>query len=189
MQCGKPLEDDREEYCPDCSRKRHIFDQGRALFSYQGVIRESLYRFKYANKREYAHVYAQEMAGLLCGWIRQKKITRIVPVPLHPSRQRKRGYNQAAVLAKELGKILNLPVDENLLFRTRKTEAQKQLSQKARFRNLKGAFAAKELPGETERILLIDDIYTTGSTADAAADALKRRGNCRVFILTVAAGG
>lgn len=189
MKCGKPLDGDREEYCRDCGRREHYFDQGRSLLSYQGQVRQSLYRLKYANRRDYAAVYGREAALHLGRWIRQMRITRIVSIPLHPSRRRTRGYNQAALIAREIGRQLDLPVDEKLLFRIRKTAPQKMLSGQERQKNLAGAFRVQGDIGRGERILLVDDIYTTGHTADAAARCLKQAADCRVYVLTVAIGG
>ncbi len=129
------------------------------------------------------------MAGYLGPWILHRNITRIVPVPLHPARQRERGYNQAALPARELGRILDIPVDELLLRRAKPTSPQKMLTGEERQANLSGAFrlAGEIRPGE--RILLVDDIYTTGSTADAAAECLKKGGNCLIYVVVVAIGG
>ncbi|MCC8028942.1 MAG: ComF family protein [Lachnospiraceae bacterium] len=189
MKCGKPLMDGQEEYCGDCGKRRHYFEQGRALFSYQGQVRPSLYRLKYANRREYAAVYGREMAKHLGGWIRRMGITIIVPVPLHPSRQRMRGFNQAELLADELGRCMGLPVDTQLLRRVRRTAPQKTLTGRQRKENLAGAFRTEDRIRQGERILLVDDIYTTGSTADAAAFCLLRGGRCRVYVLSAAIGG
>ncbi len=189
MKCGKPLTDVRDEYCPDCRRKKHSFDAGRSLFSYQGGIRSSLYRLKYSNKREYADVYGKEMAERLGRWIRQMNVALIVPVPLHPSRKRERGYNQAALLARELGRCTGIPVEESLLIRTRKTAPLKLMTGQERRRNLHGAFKVQKAIAPGTNILLVDDIYTTGSTVDAAAACLKSAGRCRVFVATVAIGG
>ncbi len=159
------------------------------MISYQGQVRQSLYRLKYANRRDYAVVYGQEVAVHLGRWIRQMRITRIVPVPLRPSRRRTRGYNQAALIAREVGWQLDLPVDEKLLCRIRKTAPQKMLSGRQRKENLAGAFGVQSEVCRGERILLVDDIYTTGHTVDAAARCLKQVANCRVYVLTVAIGG
>lgn len=189
MKCGKPLSDARREYCDDCRKRRHFFDQGRSLFSYQGKIRESLYRLKYSNRREYARFYAAFSAEMLGGWIRQRRITSIVPVPLHPERQRKRGYNQASEIACRLGAWMDIPVHEEWLCRVKHTVPQKNLTQAQRQKNLSGAFRCiyRIPPGES--ILLTDDIYTTGSTADAASEALRAAGGSRIYLLTAAIGG
>ena len=189
MKCGKPLEEEQEEYCADCKKRTHYFEQGRALYSYQGQLRTSLYRLKYANRREYAVVYGREMAKYLGRWIRRVRISRIVPVPLHPSRQRKRGYNQAALLAREIGRQLDIQVDQKLLHRVKKTEAQKSLTGQERRKNLSQAFQVRGEIFPGERILLVDDIYTTGATADAAARCMRQSGRCLVFVVSAAIGG
>ncbi len=189
LKCGKPLEDEQEEYCPDCKKHAHAFDAGRALFSYQGDLKKSLYRLKYEGKKEYGRIFGEEMARELGPWIRQRRITRIVPIPLHAARQRERGYNQAAIPARELGRLLGIPVEEDLLARLKPTAPQKTLTGYERRKNLAGAFllTGKIRPGE--RILLVDDIYTTGSTVDAASACLKEGGDCRIYVLAVAIGG
>ncbi len=189
MKCGKPLEGEQEEYCSDCLRRTHSFEAARAVFSYQGALRQSIYRLKYSGKQEYGIVFGQEMARQLGPWIRQRGITRIVPIPLHPSRQRSRGYNQAALPARELGRLMGIPVDERLLYRTKRTAPLKTLTGRERRANLEHAFSVRGTIPPGERILLIDDIYTTGSTADAAAACLMAAGECRVYMLAVAIGG
>ena len=189
MKCGKPLTDERQEYCDDCRKKAHSFTQGRSLLSYQGAVKKSLYRFKYANRREYAESYGDEIVRYLGGWIRQKQITKIVPVPLHPSRRRKRGYNQSALLAAYIGREMRIPVDEKLIYRVKKTVPQKALSVRERMENLSGAFVVQKAIRRGEHILLVDDIYTTGSTADSIAICLKKTEKCQIYVLTVAIGG
>ncbi len=189
MKCGKPLEDAQEEYCRDCRRRRHMFVRNRALLSYRGPVKLSLYQMKYGNRREYAVTYGQEMAKMLGIWIHHSGITRIVPVPLHISRKRKRGYNQAELIARGLGKELQLPVDTRLLYRVRRTKPQKKLNDQQRKQNLKNAFEVKKKIDKSERILLVDDIYTTGSTVDAAAECLQRTLGCQVYVAVIAIGG
>lgn len=189
LKCGKPLTDPRREYCSDCKRKRHWFEEGRSMLSYQGKVRLSMYRFKYSSRKEYGETYGIEMAQHLERWVRERKITRIVPIPLHPSRKRQRGYNQAAILARSIGRYLEIPVDEKLLVRRKKTRPQKLLSDRERTQNLQQAFAVCKDFSEGEHILLVDDIYTTGSTADAAAVCLKTAKKCKIYIMTTAIGG
>lgn len=189
MKCGRPLEDVRAEYCGDCEKIRHAFDQGRSLLSYQGAVRQSLYRFKYANCREYARFYAAGICSRLGEFIQTREITVLAPVPLHPARQRQRGYNQAALLAERIGAELGIPVEDRLLTRIKSTVPQKQLSGCQRKSNLDRAFQAGRKIQPEERILLIDDIYTTGATADAAAAALRQAGARRVYVITAAIGG
>ncbi len=189
LKCGKLLTDARQEYCADCLRKHHRFREGRSLLVYEGAVRQSLYRLKYADRREYARFYGDRMASHMGDWIRRRGITRIVPVPLHPKRQRERGYNQAEELARRLGRDLDLPVDPYLLIRRKNTAPQKNLTDRQRLENLRGAFEAAGSVPAGEKILLLDDIYTTGATLDGAAEALQKRGISEVYFLTAASGG
>lgn len=189
MKCGKPLARDEEEYCRDCRRHSHAFVRGRALLSYRGPVKTSLYRMKYGNQREYARVYGQTMGHMLGPWIRQCKITVIVPIPLHPARKRSRGYNQAEWIARGMADVLDLPVDTHTLYRVRRTKPQKMLDDRERKKNLQGAFSARDRIRLGSCILLVDDIYTTGSTVDEAARCLQAAGAYRVYVATVAIGG
>lgn len=112
----------------------------------------------------------------------------LVPVPLHPERERKRGYNQAALLAQALGKRLNIPVLSDWLVRVKNTKPQKELEGTARQNNLKKAFKIVQDDVKLNTIVIIDDIYTTGSTIDAAALECRAAGVRRVFFITLAIG-
>ena len=81
--CGKPLDGERTEFCLDCGKRRHAYCQGKAVFVYQGNIRQSMYRFKYANRREYAAYYAREAAALYQDWVFKNQIEVIIPVPMY----------------------------------------------------------------------------------------------------------
>lgn len=186
--CGKPLEDEREEFCLDCGRKEHLFTQGKALWVHKGIVRTSIYRLKYGNRREYGLSYAQELAKAYGPWVRRKGVEAIVPIPLHRSRYRHRGYNQAEIIARELGRILSLPVYPDLLVRSRDTKPQKELNDKERKNNVKRAFKIGENKVQLSCILLVDDIFTTGSTIDGASAALRGAGISDIYFLTVSIG-
>ena len=168
--CGKTLEHERQEYCSDCMRKKHYFVQGKAVFEYQEEMKKSMYRFKYSNKREYADYYGIEAVRLYGAWIKRREIEAIVPVPMYIWKKRRRGYNQAEVFANRLGQLLSLPVECNLVKRIRNTRPQKELNDVGRKENLKKAFKIVPNIVKYKKILLIDDIYTTGSTIDAVAE-------------------
>ena len=187
MKCGKELAEEGEEYCTDCRRHRHLFDRGRALFAYKSIS-DSIYRFKYKGRREYAAYYAECMAGRLGGWIMRCRPDALVPVPIHNARRRARGYNQAEVLAKELGRILNIPVESNLIKRVRKTAPMKDLSASERQNNLKRAFKICRNDVKLSTIIIIDDIYTTGSTIDAMSYELRKAGVKRIYFAALAIG-
>lgn len=186
--CGKPLTDERGEFCQDCTRHTHYFVQGKALWVYQGCVKQSIYRLKYSNRREYGLAYAQELARQYGRWIERKQIEAILPVPLHKKRRRQRGYNQAEIIAKELGKLLNIPVHTDLLLRCIHTKPQKELNDKERKDNLKRAFRTAGKDMLFHRILLVDDIYTTGSTIDGAAKALRESGVAEIYFVAVSIG-
>ena len=112
----------------------------------------------------------------------------LIPVPLHKSRMRKRGFNQAALVAERMGERLGIPVEEKLLIRVKKTNPQKELNDSARRENLKNAFQLCGNDVKLKRVVLIDDIYTTGSTLDAAAAALLAAGVEKVYFLSICIG-
>lgn len=187
MRCGKPVEQENTEYCEDCRHKNHLFRQGKAVFLYGGKIRKSLYRFKYHGRREYARFYAQEAAAAWGRWIISRGIEVIVPVPMYRGKKRLRGYNQAEVFAKALGRELELPV-KNLVRRTRDTVPQKDLNVKERKHNLKNAFQLQSNIVKYKKVLLVDDIYTTGSTMDAVTEVLLRAGIVDVYFICISTG-
>ncbi|MFQ7550765.1 MAG: ComF family protein [Blautia marasmi] len=112
----------------------------------------------------------------------------MIPVPLHPKRMEKRGYNQAEIIAGEIGRILQLPVDTKTVVRRVNTKPQKELNDKERRSNLRSAFAVRQPKLPWKKILIIDDIYTTGSTVDGVSLALKAAGAEQVYFLTIAIG-
>ncbi len=186
--CGKPLLSEEQEYCGDCKRKKHVFRQGRAPFVYDKAMRGSIARFKYGGRKEYAAFYAEEILQNCARTAAFWEAEVLVPIPLHPSRRRKRGYNQAELLAKELSKRSGIPMDSGLLERVKKTRAQKDLNDQERLANLKNAFSIRKGELPYKKIILVDDIYTTGSTMDAAARELVANGAQSVFFLCISVG-
>ena len=188
MKCGKQLPDSREEYCEDCGRAEHAFVEGRAVFGYEGVMKAAMYRFKYGNRRGYAGIFAAWAVRAHGSWIREKQPDVIVPVPLYFRKRQQRGYNQALVWGAALGEKLNLAVDGRALFRVRPTRPQKELDPVGRSVNLERAFFARREPVAGKTVFLVDDIYTTGSTMDEAAETLLEAGAARVFALSICTG-
>ena len=186
FRCSKPLKREEQEYCKDC-RKTRLFDQEIGIFPYGSVLQESLFKLKYGKRQEYGSFYGQIAAVYSREIIRNWGVEIIIPIPLHRKRMEKRGYNQAELIAEALGKTLCIPVDSRLMKRKVNTRPQKELDYRERKQNMKNAFFLK---GENRyrRILLVDDIYTTGSTIEAAAELLKRNGAENVFFLTIAMG-
>lgn len=185
--CGKELSCDTQEYCEDCMKQKHLFDEGRALYEYP-CIRRSIAAFKYKGRQEYAEFYAQEIEKHLGETIRRWQPQALIPVPLHPSRMRARGYNQAFLLAKELGERMGIPVAANMIKRVKRTAPQKALNRQMRQNNLKRAFKIGRNDVKLSTIIIIDDIYTTGSTMDAMAAVLRDAGIRRIYFITLAIG-
>ena len=187
MKCGKELDGEQTEFCVDCLRRHHLFDAGRSLFAYKSMS-DSLYRFKYKNRQEYAAYYAECLYEHLGNWIRRCEPDALVPVPIHSSKRYVRGYNQAEVLARELGRIMHIPVDTKLIKRLRKTLPMKNLSVSERQNNLKRAFKICRNDVKLSTIIIVDDIYTTGSTIDAMSYELRLAGIEHIYFVTLAIG-
>lgn len=186
--CGKEIEKPEQEYCRDCQRFGHSFDKGAAVFAYDTVMRRSISMFKYHNRREYAKFYAEEMYEHCARFLKQCAPDVIIPVPVHRAKKRQRGFNQAELVAKELGKLMHVPVVTGYLIRSEKTTPQKELTRQQRKANLKKAFAVTETGVSYKRVLLIDDIYTTGATIDAISEILKENQAKIIFFLTICVG-
>lgn len=148
---------------------------GHGTFLYQDGMRESVEQFKYAGMKEYAKGYAALMAHFEGEWAERWEYPFLVPVPIHKRRYQERGYNQAAELAKALSVRMGLPVWEGLA-RTRNTAPLQQMSAVQRRRSLEGAFGIlDERSWPRGTAILIDDIYTSGSTVEACARAMRQR--------------
>lgn len=186
--CGKMLLCEEQEYCYDCNKQEHIFIRGLSLWIYDKNIKKSLYRFKYNNKQEYAKIYANEImmhhGRQMKGW----NVDAIIPIPLHKSKLRSRGFNQAEILAKELSKLLVIPCYNNYVMRSKKTLPQKSLNDKQRKNNLKNAFKIGVNDVKLNKVILIDDIYTTGITVDSVTEVLNYAGVNEVYVITVGIG-
>ena len=186
LKCGKPV-DAEMELCPECRERHREFDRGRGIFLYNGKMRQSLIRYKYYGSREYGEYYADSICRYAGREIRAWKPDLILPVPMHPRKQRIRGFNQAADLAEKTGKILGIPVSSQIVHKIRITRSQKKLNATERKQNLRAVFQVTErLDGL--RILVIDDVYTTGSTIEAMAHVLKAAGAEKVFFVTLCTG-
>lgn len=186
--CGKPIRYEEREFCHDCAERKFYYDQGKSIWLHKGPVRWSVYQFKYHNRRVFARLYAEEWWRLYREKIEEWEIDVIIPIPLHWKRRRKRGYNQAEILAKELGRRCKLSVDTKSIVRIMHTKPQKELNSKERNNNLKKAFCVTKHWNRAKNVLLIDDIYTTGNTIDAVARILKEKGAQKVYFLTISIG-
>ena len=157
-------------------------------------MKQGIYRFKYQNRREYAAFYAEAALQLYAPWIRLRRIDGILPVPMYPRKQRIRGYNQAECFGRALSERTGIPMNPNLIRRCRNTKPLKLMNRQERQESLRGAFGLnqKELlllqrqaGGLYRNVLLVDDIITTGATADAIADLLYEAGVEHVYVLGI----
>ena len=160
--CGKEVLDETIEYCYDCTRHKRSFDYGLSLINYDDTASRSMARIKYNNRREYLDFYSEAMVRKMGKRIRFMDGDALIPVPVHPSRRRERGFNQAEELARRLSGPLG--------------------------KNLEQAFTASVLPSGIKNIILVDDIYTTGSTIEACTRALRKAGAEHVYFVTIFIG-
>lgn len=172
--------------CPDCRDHRLHYDAARCVGLHTGSLRRAILNFKFENRRR----LQEPLGALLAQRIEEEpvlplgQVDCLVPVPLHPSRRNWRGFDQALYLARGVEKRLGLPVLSDGLIRTRPTTPQVQLSPTQRHENIKGAFAGRpSLQGK--KILLLDDVFTTGATVNEAAKAARQSGATRVYVLTI----
>lgn len=188
LKCGKQIYEMNQEFCCDCKNKKHEFVQGAGVFAYDEEIKKSIYRFKYSNQREYSHFYARAIVNRLGYQIRHWMPDIIIPIPLNRIKYLKRGYNQAELVARSVGDLLDIPVDSKLLIRTRNTRPMKELNDEERVKNLQNAFKIRSDIVKYNKVLLLDDIYTTGATIDACSALLKEAGAKEIFFVSVCIG-
>lgn len=179
-QCGQQLTQG-QDYCGLCLTKPPEFDACFCPFEYQEPIRSQICAFKYNNKPELAQALAQTMALEISGNALDLP-DLLIPVPMHISKLRSRGYNQASLIAIKLGQLLNIDVATNIIEKHLATPAQAELSLAQRRKNLKGSFQLKnKIP--SKHVAIVDDVFTTGATAEEIAKILKQNGvdYCQVW--------
>ena len=188
--CGRQIISNSSEYCDTCVSYNFSFDKAFSLWPYNSTVKTSLSNFKYKGRREFAEYYADKLYEDFHTALLKLNISAVVPVPIHPERLKNRGYNQAELIAEILAKKLDLPIVTDYLIRSKNTLAQKNLDPVSRRKNLREAFRinhnSKFYEIQLKNILLIDDIYTTGSTADACSAVLKEAGTEKVYVLCAA---
>jgi ComF family protein len=173
--------------CRLCRVNFYAFDRARSFAVYDDALIEAVLLLKYEEVTRLGDWFAGRLAELVQREAAELGADVVVPVPLHRDRQRERGYNQAELIARPLARRLGLRVERYLLARTRPRPAQLVLSRTEHWKSVRGAYATREgLKVDNLRVLLVDDVLTTGATLDACARALKKAGAAAVLGLTVA---
>lgn len=188
-QCGRPYPkspSSPDHRCGDCLQSVFLFDTARSATYHGGMVRQRIHQLKFGGQLH----WVRPLADLLVRMVRREAVVstvdRIIPVPLHRKRLRQRGFNQASLLARMLGRQLSLAVSYDALVRSSWTEPQTRLKREERLQNVKDAFHVGEAGKVRDRhLLLVDDVYTTGTTLNECAKTLKAAGAAAVHAVTV----
>jgi ComF family protein len=191
--CGRPLpsltalDDTDKPVCPACQQGTYAFARARSYGLYQGALARAIVMLKFEEMQPLGDWFAGRLAEIVRAEGLAMAVDVVVPVPLHRDRHKERGYNQAALVSKPLARKLRLPHKAILLVRNRPRPDKQVLSLDERWASVRGAFATR--PGsqvDKQRVLLVDDVLTTGATLDACSRALLESGAKAVVGLTVA---
>lgn len=180
-----PAEVTPDHLCEECLRDPPAFERALAVGLFDGVLREAIHRFKFRGAIGLDRVLASLIHSQYISELQSFGAHLLVPVPLHSSRLKQRCYNQSLLLSRRLGKVLGIAVASRALRRTRETGEQQGLSGKERRANLRGAFEATRIV-EGRRVVLLDDVMTTGATVRECSRVLKRAGAEQVFVVALA---
>jgi len=182
--CGQPS---FQTICYQCEKSKPLFTQARAAGIYEGVLKKSIHLFKYQNKRNLSRTLSDLLLRFLVKNLDWLVVDFLVPVPLNKLRLRERGYNQSEFLARELSRLLKIKLSSGNLRRKGISSPQVKSGRKERGKNVAGSFYLnKPKIFYNKKILLIDDVFTTGSTANACAQILKEAEVREILVLAVA---
>lgn len=193
IKCSKPIDHHKStELCRECSSEEKYFEASRSVYAYEGIIKNAIYNYKYYNKPYFLKLFG----NMMLDYIKKENYSDydyVLSVPLHRSKLLQRGYNQSELMARYIAKNLSLPYIDGLK-RIKKTEKQSEQSRHERRKNLKDAFAIKASFNNHNNIdkiinssvLLVDDIYTTGSTVNECSRVLIDYGVKKVYVMTIA---
>jgi len=189
--CGAPFDplSVAGRLCGECYAGRCLLDRIRSLLHYRDTVRTAIHEFKYRGRQRLYRPLGEMMAQRFAEWFGDLQVQVVTPVPLHRRRERDRGFNQAELLAAVICERHSLPLGHDLLIRSKFTKPQIELTRAQRAVNVRGAFTVarpEEVRGR--RLLLVDDVFTTGATLSACARALKRAGAAAVYGYTLARG-
>jgi len=183
LKCGKP--ETSGSYCAACWGTTTSIDGIRSVFHFEGVIRKAIHELKYYHLKAISACMTQ----FLYNFLQENPVPGdlIIPVPIHKNRIKQRGYNQSSLISAELGKLIGIPVVENCLVRARDTYPQvRSLNLDQRRKNVHNAFTCNSGTYDGKKVILIDDVCTSGATLEACAVALKKGGFESVWGVTIA---
>ncbi len=170
-------------------KSNSYFDDIICVCEYSGIIKEALIKYKFFNKPSFGRTFARLIYNRIKEMPDWEEIDLIISVPLHRKKEQLRGYNQSYLIAKQLGKLLGTKVSKNILIRTKNTDSQSLLNRVERLRNVKDAFSVTDTNAIKDKsILIVDDIFTTGSTLNECCRILKDAGARRITAIVVATG-
>lgn len=195
--CGKL---DQNWLCPRCEKRLERLEKSCLveienkkyekllyLFQYESLVRKLILRYKFLNKAYLNHFFANRIAQNQKNQELLKKYDMIIPVPMHKKKMQKRGYNQTELVTNELEKRLGIPARKDILSKVVNTTTQSKLGGKARQSNIQHAFFIKnDIEVEDKKIILLDDIYTTGATSEECSRVLKEAGAREILVLVLA---
>lgn len=189
--CGKSLEggfrEDTQRLCVDCLLRPPFFSRARSMGKYEGPLLEALHLFKYRKNITAGERLAKMMSRWALDLPDLHDFDLVVPVPLHPAKLRKRGFNQSLILARRISQTCSIPLDATILVKVSDGDPQVELGRKERKANVRNRFTlAKGKSASGLKILLIDDVYTTGSTVGECARILLKGGAREAAVLTLA---
>jgi competence protein ComFC len=188
LKCRNPISP-HERSCKICGG-RPVIAEVWSLGEFDDFYRPLIHAFKYGGLLPAGKYMSHRLAETIRDGLGIDAIDHVIPIPLHPSRQRKRGFNQSQLIAKIIGRTLNCEYSPDSLVRIKKTRDQTGLNQRERIDNMRGAFALRgDWDLSDKRILLVDDVTTTGATATEAAQVLKAGGARRISLAVIAAAG
>lgn len=189
VKCGRPINYvSSVDLCPDCMTFEKCFEESRSPYTYEGLIKRSIYNFKYYNKPYYYRFFGNSLLKYMNN-MNYTNFDFILSVPLHSKKMKSRGYNQSELIGKYIASKLNLQFIDALK-RIKNTNKQSAKSKEERNKNLKDAFKIKKSKKvqviKNSSVLLVDDVYTTGSTANECSKVLLNYGVRKVYVITIA---
>ncbi len=189
--CGLPFSGEITSsfQCPNCTQTKLHFDRAISVMRFRGAVRDAIHRLKYSRQLYWGDALQHWLLQGADSLLDQAQVDVALPVPLHPLRERERGCNQAWVLLETLAQNKKIPCNKHALVRIRQTETQTHLDRQERIENLKDAFEVRKPEWvANKRILLVDDVLTTGSTTSECSRVLRHAGAISVLVFTLARG-